>query len=135
MNPRILRSTALALGLLVATAGAASAHECFNISRSDRGNDSVFAHSNNWVSIGTLTELFSTPPDPSVPALTPDQVAWAVEQAKAAGLPDSITVFIGHTLAEGTPAKARHGGDGRGIDYLDDWFPILIGIYVQALEQ
>ena len=135
MNPRILRSVALALGLLATTAGAASAHECFNISRSDRGNESASLHSNKWVSIGTLTELFSTPPDPSVPALTPSQVAWAVAASKAAGLPDSITVFIGHTIADGTPAKARHGSDGRGIDYLDDWFPVLIEIYFQALQQ
>lgn len=135
MRPRILRSSALALALTVVTVGTAAAHECFNISRSDRGNAAVFEHSPNWVSIGTLSELYSTPPDPSLPALTPAQVEWAVAEAKALGLPDSITIFTGHTLADGTPALARHGGDGRGIDSFVDWLAPLIDIYIRALEQ
>ena len=135
MGPRFLRSIGLALGLAVLTAGAASAHECFNNSRSEQGNVSAAEHSKTWVSIGTLTELFSTPPDPSVPALTPAQVEWAVAAAKAQGLPDTISVFVGHTLADGTPAKDRHGADGQGIDYFVDWLPALLDIYAQALTR
>jgi hypothetical protein len=135
MRTPLLRSLGLALTFTLAASGVASAHDCFNISRSDQGNASVFEHSPNWISIGTLTELYSTPPDPSVPALTPSQVEWAVAAAKAAGAPDSITVFVRHTISEGTPAEARNGGDGRGIDYLEAWFPILIEIYLRALEQ
>jgi hypothetical protein len=135
MRTTLLRSLGLALTLALAGSGVAMAHDCFNVSRSDQGNRSVFEHSPNWVSIGTLTELFSTPPDPSVPALTPSQVEWAVATAKAAGAPDSITVFIRHTIGEGTPAEARSGGDGHGIDHLDAWFPILIDIYIRALAQ
>jgi hypothetical protein len=58
-----------------------------------------------------------------------------VAEARALGIPDSITVFIGHMLADGTPARARHGADGRGIDYFVDWLPPLIDIYIRALEQ
>ena len=135
MRARILRSAGLALTLVVLVAGAASANDCFNNSRSDQGNLSVAQHSRNWVSIGTLAELYSTPPDPSVPALTPAQVEWAVAEAKAAGIPDSITIFIGGTIAEGTPGMARNGGNGRGIDYFSAWLPTLIDIYLRALER
>jgi hypothetical protein len=135
MRTRSLRSLGLALTFSLAVASGASAHDCFNVSRSDQGNASVFEHSPNWVSIGTLAELYSTPPDPSFTALTPSQIEWAVAAAKAAGAPDSITVFIRHTITDGTPAQARNGGDGRGIDSLDAWFPILIDIYIQALAQ
>ena len=134
MRHRIVRSSTLALALTVAAVGTAAAHECFNISRSDRGNAAVFEHSPNWISIGTLSELYSTPPDPSFPALTPSQVTWAVAEAKALGVPDSITIFVGHTLGEGTPALAKHGADGRGIDSFNDWVPVLIDIYIQALS-
>jgi hypothetical protein len=133
MRTPLLRSLGLALTLTLAVSGVASAHDCFNISRSDQGNASVFEHSPNWVSIGTLTELYSTPPDPSIPALTPSQVEWAVSAAKAAGVPESITVFVRHTIGGGTSAEARNGGDGSGIDYLEAWFPILIDIYLSAL--
>ena len=133
MGPRLLRSIGLALSLVAATAGAASAHECFNNSPSDQGNTAA-QHADGWVSIGTLAELFSTPPDPSVPVLTPSQVEWAVAEARAQGLPDEIVIFTGHTLADGTPAKARHGADGHGIDYFMDWLPALLDIYVQALQ-
>jgi hypothetical protein len=40
-----------------------------------------------------------------------------------------------HTLADGTPAMARNGGDGRGIDSFADWLPTLIEIYLRALDQ
>ena len=134
MGPRILRSVGFALSLVAATAGVASAHECFNNSRSDQGNIGI-QHSAKWVSLGTLTELFSTPPEPGAPTLTPSQVEWAVAEAKAQGVPDQIVVFVGHTLADGTPAKDRHGADGQGIDYFIDWLPALLDIYVQALQR
>ena len=134
MRARFLRSAGLALSLAVATAGVASAHDCFNNSRSNQGNLSA-THSPNWISIGTLTELFSTPPDQSVPALSPSQVEWAVTAATAAGIPDSITLFIRGHIADGTPAQARHGADGHGIDYFSAWLPVLLDIYAQALEQ
>jgi hypothetical protein len=79
--------------------------------------------------------LFSTPPEPGAPALTGPQVEWAVAEAKALGIPDQIVIFVGHTLAEGTPAKDRHGADGQGIDYFIDWLPALLDIYVQALQR
>ena len=134
MNPRILRPLGLALCLVAVPAGAASAHECFNNSRSDRGNVAI-QHSPNWVSIGTLAELFSTPPEPGAPVLTAPQVEWAVAEAKALGIPDQIVIYVGHTLADGTPAKDRHGADGQGIDYFLDWLPALLDIYVQALQR
>ena len=135
MRHHIVRSAGLALSLTVATAGAASAHECFNAARDEQGNVSAAAHSQTWVTIGTLAELFAEAPDPSIPALSPAQVAWAVEAALDLGVPNTITVFAGsHTLADGTPAMARHGADSHGVDYLNAWFPALIDIYFAALR-
>ncbi len=133
MGQRIRARWVWRSALFSVMAGVASAHECFNNSRSDKGNIAV-QHSTNWVSIGTLTELFSTPPEPGAPALTASQVEWAVAEAKAQGVPDQIVIFVGHTLADGTPAKDRHGADGQGIDYFMDWLPALLDIYVQALQ-
>ena len=135
MSSRFARSLVLAIGLTIVATGAASAHECFNASRSDQGNVMAGTHASRWVYAGTLVELLSTPPEPGAPALTPDQFEWALAAARAAGAPSSFAVFIGnHTIAEGTPAMEKHGADGQGIDHFGDWIPILLDIYAQALQ-
>jgi hypothetical protein len=135
MSSRFVRSFWLAIALTIVAAGAASAHECFNASRSDQGNLMAGTHASRWVYVGTLAELLSTPPEPGAPALTPAQYDWALAAARAAGAPSSFAVFIGnHTIAEGTPAMAKHGADGHGIDHFGDWIPILLRIYAEALE-
>ena len=135
MSSRFVRSVALAIGLTIVAASAASAHECFNASRSDQGNLMAGTHASRWIYAGTLEDVLSTPPEPGAPALTPAQFEWALTTARAAGAPSSFAVFIGnHTIAEGTPAMAKHGADGHGIDHFGDWIPILLQIYAEALE-
>jgi hypothetical protein len=96
------------------------------------------SNSKMWLTVATLEDLFVAVPQfaPSLnlPALTPSQLAWAVDQARAAGMPNQFTIFIGnHVLAEGTPAMEKHSADGRGLDHVFDWLPVVLGIYGQAL--
>jgi hypothetical protein len=133
---RILARSILA-GTLIATLGAGTAlgHECFIASRSDTGNVMAGTHSRVWLHVGSLPDLFGfVAEDGSVPALSQSQLDWAVAQARDAGLPNEFSIFVGrHTIAEGTPAMAKHAADGKGVDHITDWFPTVIGIYMQAL--
>jgi hypothetical protein len=48
----------------------------------------------------------------------------------------SSRAFIGnHTIGEGTPAVEKDAADGKGLDHVSDWFPVIIGIYFEALAQ
>jgi hypothetical protein len=127
----------IVLGSLAATmlAGTALGHECIVISRSDTGNVAAGAHSARWETVATIESLFTDPFLVPVP-LEGAQLDWAVEAAREAGLPETLTIFVGaKTIADGTPAMERHSRDGKGIDHAFDWFPTIIAIYEQALEQ
>ena len=126
------------LGSLAATlvSGVALGHECFIASRSDTGDLAAGSHSKTWLTVATLEDVFVFLGDEGGTALTPAQMTWAVEAAQAAGLPSQFTLFLGnHTLTEGTPASERNAGDGRGVDHVFDWFPVLLGIYFEALAR
>jgi hypothetical protein len=104
--------------MLAVSGGGAWAHECFNASRSDRGNEAVAEHSNAWfeASLHTvLTEFIGLPAD----------LAACVEAAApAAGIPDSF-VFGGKQSASTGVIAANNpnmtaewlAADGRGIDH------------------
>jgi hypothetical protein len=132
---RILASSILA-GTLIATLGAGTVlgHECFIASRSDTGTVTAGTHSRAWLYVGSLPDLFGfVGENPGAPVLSDDQLAWAVEEASAAGLPNEFSIFVGtHTIAEGTPAMVKHAADGKGVDHIEDWFPTIIDIYMRA---
>lgn len=136
---RVLARSIL-VGSLAATllTGTALGHECFIASRSDTGDKAAGSHSRVWLTVATLEDLIvAVPefaPDLNLPALTSSQLEWAVGQARAAGMPNQFTIFIGnHVLAEGTPAMEKHSADGKGLDHVFDWLPVVVGIYGQAL--
>lgn len=131
--------TVLARSFLIATmaatliAGTALGHECFVANRSDTG-DIAAGRSAAWYHLGSLADLFGIVGEYlGLAPLSDDQLAWAVDAAQEAGLPNQITIFGVRTLAEGTPAMEIHAADGRGIDHLGDWAPVLIGIYQDAI--
>ena len=135
MRRILLRSTLI--GALAATlfAGTAFAHECIVISRSETGNVAAGTNSARWLSVATIESLFTGPFLVPVP-LEGAQLDWAIDQAREAGLPDTFTIFIGaKTIADHTPAMERNGQDGKGIDHASNWFPTIIAIYEEALEQ
>lgn len=132
---RSVLTRAILVGSLAAilVTGTAFGHECFVASRSDTGNLAAGSHSQRWLTVASLEEIFSDPEFFEVP-LMGSQLDWAVAAAQAAGLPNELTIFIGnHTIAEGTPAMEKHATDGRGIDHALDWFPVIVGIYEEAL--
>ena|SRR3990170_525974 len=131
----VRRSSVIAILLVSSVAGTAAAHECYVANRSDQGNIKAGSNSNAWLTIGTLESAFDFVAGAvSGPSLDADQKAWAVSQARAAGIPNTLTIFIGnHTIGAGTPAKARGAFDQKGIDYLEGAFPVLVGIYYAAL--
>jgi hypothetical protein len=134
---RILARSILA-GAIAASvlSGPALGHECFIVSRSDTGDLAAGSNSRVWATLGSLADLFGFVGEAlGLPALSDEQLAWAVDAAQAAGLPSQLTVFIGPiTIAEGTPAMEMHASDGQGVDHIFDWGPVLIGIYLDALN-
>ena len=118
MKKRISAVAALAAAAVLVVPAGARAHECYNPSRSEQGNEGA-ANSQRWLTVQTA-EFFAfahevLPVDP----LTEEQIAEAVAMAEAQGIPTSFTIFIGsHTLNEGTPAALKHAADGKGIDHI-----------------
>ena len=135
MIRKALLTTALTAGMLVGSAGVASAHECFNASRSATGNANA-THSANWETL-TLEHLFATvhgflqePDGPVMPTLTPAQVTRAVEMATAAGVPSSFTVFHGGLMPANNKPLGAKSDDGKCIDHFASGHgDTLIGIY------
>ena len=126
-------TVAATLAILTFGAGAASAHECFNASRSDQGNASVAAHSNAWeqVSLDTILTQFIGVPQP---------VADCVEaQAPAAGIPSSF-VFGGKqsastgVIAENNP-NTQLFSNGKGVDHAEDAYGAALGALIGACSQ
>jgi hypothetical protein len=133
MFKRLALSTTLATALLVGgTAGIALGHECVIASRSDQGNAGAL-HSSRWTTLttadifGFINEAIGQPT-----ALDADQIAWAVEQAAAAGIPDSFVVRSDKTIGEGS--ANRNLANGKGLDHLADVYgEAIVGIYFAAL--
>jgi hypothetical protein len=107
------------VGLLATSVGAASAHECFIANRSAQGNAGA-SHSSNWYTL-QMADLFSEAHlffggEP----LTAEQLAWALEQTQAQGIPLSVTMFERFTIPrsvdelEGLSTKSS---DGKGVDH------------------
>ncbi|GAB3272757.1 hypothetical protein [Microbacterium lacusdiani] len=125
-------TAALALGLVFAGTGAASAHECYVVKRSDQGSVGA-AHSGNWFYV-QLSELFlSAPGEIGVPPLTDSQLAWALAEADARGVPDSFALFGRFTIPKGDVPEYLLS-DAKGIDrFFDAHIETVIAIYMEAL--
>jgi len=129
---RILLSLVLAGSLFAVAAPAALGHECYVANRSVQG-DAGALHSGRWVPF-SLSVIFSIINGfVGGPALTPDQITWAVNEAVAQGLPaDGWVVRSDKTIGEGS--SNPNLANGKGLDHLADTFGgQLIGIYFQAL--
>lgn len=120
---RGLAVAAVACAIALVPAGSALAHECYNASRSAKGNAGA-DHSPRWLT-AQLAEFFA---DPGL-GLSQAQQTEALRLAAERGIPSSFTIFIGnHTIGtrasdgSDTPAFGRngHSADGRGIDHIFD---------------
>jgi methionine-rich copper-binding protein CopC len=137
---RIARASLLSLLLLVVAASSAFAHECYNASRSEQGNTGA-QHSDNWFNLTIEFVFTGILPAESGIELTPDQLAWALDQADAAGIPSSWVIRIDKTLGfngkgELAPGFAMHDADGRGIDHaVAAYGDQLFGIFIEASQR
>lgn len=123
------------VGLLASGVGAASAHECFIANRSAQGNAGA-SHSANWYTL-QMADLFAEAHlffggEP----LTQDQLAWALDQTAAQGIPLSVTMFERFTIPrsvdelEGLSTKSS---DGKGVDhFFASYGDTLFGIFSAA---
>ncbi len=119
-------TAALTSGLVLGSAGIASAHECFIAKRSATGTTAA-THSANWHEL-TLTGLFSDLP-PVLPQLTPAQVEEAVALAEAQGIPSSIALFGQQTIPVSQDEWSPKSADGKGVDhFFSAYGERLIGI-------
>ena len=129
---RLFLSLALAASVSVVAAPAVFAHECVIASRSAQGNANA-QHSANWGTL-SLADVFgfiheAVGGDP----LTSGQIAWAVHEAIAEGLPaGGWTTRFDKTIGEGS--KNPNLANGKGLDHLADSVgEQIVGIYFQAL--
>ena len=119
---RIARAGVLATALVAVTASATFAHECYNASRSDKGNAGA-THSANW-STESVAELLTIIHFFGIPgvdqALSAEQAEVAFEAALEMGVPAEVTIFVGkHTIGANGAAFTEGGkaSDGKGIDH------------------
>ena len=112
---------------LVSTAGAALAHECMVVNRSQTGEQAV-GNSPMWLSEDMATHesyifvfevVFGISP-------TEDMLDEAVALHLEQDLQRWASFFMGHTLltnpktGEDNPAGAKKSGDGKGVDHWSD---------------
>ncbi|MFC7489409.1 MULTISPECIES: hypothetical protein [unclassified Knoellia] len=109
-----------AIGL--ATATTAAAHECYNASRSDKGNTQAGANSNAWF---TLVVADAIGGDVADGVLTPEQGECVLAAYEASGAPSSFTIktVAGKDGVVGGPNNA----DGHGIDHVFAAYGDVIG--------
>jgi hypothetical protein len=134
MSVRRFSASAVAAGALILTlAGTASAHECIISSRSAQGNLQAGAHAKVWQYL-PLEVVFTQflPSETGQPALNADQLAWAMEQSAAAGIPAVFTIRTDKTIGEGS--NNPNLANGKGLDHAVDLYgDALGGIYFAAL--
>ncbi len=122
----------LTTGLVLGSAGIASAHECFIAKRSSTGTAAA-TNSANWEQL-TLADLFSHLP-PFLPTLSPEQVQEAVALAEAQGIPSSMALFGKQTIPVSQDAWSPKSGDGKGVDhFFSAYGDQLMGIVMAVAE-
>jgi hypothetical protein len=126
---RTLTGLVLGASLLLAAAPVVSAHECYVVNRSEQGNIGA-DHSGRW-EVLPLAAIFGFIHEVvGGPALTPDQIDWAVAEAADQGLPADGWLTRSDRTIGGGPRLA----DGKGLDHLADVFgEQIVGIYFEAL--
>lgn len=129
---RIIVGLILAGSLLGTAAPAVLGHECFIANRSAQG-DAGALHSKNWTPLTLATIFGFINQFVGGTALTSDQIAWAVDEAAAEGLPVGGWV-VRSDMVIGEGSSNPNLANGRGLDHLADAYGgQLIGIYFAAL--
>ena len=130
MFRRSILAAVLASALAAMTVGTVAAHECFISSRSDQGNEGA-ANSKVWDRLFLADILGFIHAEVGGPALTADQIAWAVENR--GDLPEYWVTRIDKTIGAGS--SNPNLADGRGLDHLAQLVgEQVVALYFAALE-
>ena len=102
---------ALAAAGVLATGAAAYAHECFNPSRSDKGNEGA-SNSQAWFTVYVEELTFG---------LSEEDATCVLEAYAATGAPSSFTIHVKGVNGQdgviaGNNPHPEKAGDGKGID-------------------
>jgi hypothetical protein len=119
------------LAALVLAAGPAAAHECYNASRSDNGNQQIAAHSPAFVTLDESAMGFFTAPAPDGLGLCTLGAQYLLAQLHAAAAQpgsgiDVNWVVSNRSLQAGgletasNPRAQENLANGKGIDHLGE---------------
>ena len=100
------------------TGSAAFAHECYNASRSARGNTGA-SNSRAWAPISLVdlyTDAVANSAEFELPAADESDIPAMVADAAARGVPGSFLIHLPSTAASGVYGSAK-SSDGKGIDH------------------
>ena len=116
---RLAAGAALAGGLVLGSGAAAVAHECYNASRSDKGNEMAGSKSQAWF---TLVVSDAIQGDADAGLITQDQADCIIEAYAESGAPASFTIHVkGATGQDGVLAAHNPNSglmaNGQGIDH------------------
>ena len=115
---KLLAAPVIALGVIAMTGSTAFAHECYNASRSAKGNEGA-SKSRAWATVG-LDDLYADAVENSeefgLPSADEIDIPAMVADAAARGVPGSFLIHLPSTAASGVYGSAK-SSDGKGIDH------------------
>ncbi|HKY75751.1 MAG TPA: hypothetical protein VJS45_06410 [Acidimicrobiia bacterium] len=115
---KLLVAPVIAFGAVALTGSTAFAHECYNASRSAKGNEGA-SNSRAWATI-SLADLYADAVENSeefkLPPADESDIAAMVADAAARGVPGSFLIHLPSTAASGVYGSAK-SSDGKGIDH------------------
>jgi hypothetical protein len=119
-NPlrKLFAAPVIVLGVVALTGPSAFAHECYNASRSAKGNEGA-SNSNAWGTISLedlYTEAVADPEGFELPPADADAIPAMLADAAARGVPASFVVHFPSTAASGVYGTDK-SSDGKGIDH------------------
>lgn len=131
MFRRSILAAVLAGALTAMTVGTVAAHECTISSRSAQGNEGA-TNSRVWGKLFLADVLGFIHEEVGGPALTTDQIAWAV--ANRGDLAEFWVIRFDKTIGAGS--SNPNLADGRGLDHLVPMVgEAVVALYFAALEQ
>lgn len=130
---RLGAAIAMTAAIGLATATTAAAHECFNASRSDQGNEMAGSKSNTWFTL-VPAEIIAEEVDAGMYDAATGECILA--EWEAGGLPESVVVKVvggkDGVLAGGVTSQELLS-NGNGIDHaFAAYGDVIVGGYIEC---
>ena len=122
MRTKLVVGGVAALAILIASSSAAYAHDCFIISRADRGSQQAGTHSSVWVAF-SLRDILIAPVDPNDPensglGCTGDAADAIVAQVRSLGLPTVLATRTDKVISG--DSSNPNLGNGKGLEHFGE---------------